>query len=758
MRPRTIQSGALAVLPFLLAACVASAAPQAGYVYPAGGRRGTTFVAEVGGQALRSVDGVRVSGTGVRGEIVEYAPALNNQELGDVGRFLRSLVMRRWCLRAMAEADKPAEKPPLPDHPWLRDLDNVGPYEIGQLRQRLFDSKIQPNAQLAEKVVVRFAIAADAAPGDRELRLLSPTGLSNPIRFQIGTLPEMREKQFAGGPQARVVVPPAVLNGQIMPGETDRIRIEARKGQKLVVQVQARRLIPYLADAVPGWFQAVASLHAADGRELAWCDDFRFDPDPVLFCEIPADGTYELRVRDAIYRGREDFLYRIAVAELPYATQLFPLGARAGSVAKATVRGWDLPPAERVLDTAPDGPGMRRIAVANGLDHGLEYLVDSFPDVAEKEPNDEWIRTQAVPFPAAVNGRIERPGDVDVFRFAGHKGQEVVAEIWARRLGSPLDSFVRILDAEGQEIAANDDHKRPEMGLLTHHADSFVQATLPRDGQYLIEVADIQRQGGSAHSYRLQVRPPQPDFALRLVPSAIRAFGGRSATVAVHVLRREGFAGEIELVLVDAPDGFRLSNTRIAADKDTGAVRILVPKGLGRQVLSLRLAGRAIIGETQVERPAVPAEDMMQAFLWRFLVPQREFLVAIDGPRPIPTAWHPLVAGVSLATPAPLRIPLGGTARIVLRAPATLPGPPNTPLDTVRFHLASRPRGLALCASEATADGIVLTIGVDRNMALPGDASHLILEATAPGADPRDNAARLSLGVLPAIPFEIVKD
>ena len=39
-----------------------------------------------------------------------------------------------------------------------------------------------------------------------------------------------------------------MLNGQILPGDVDRYRFEARQGQHLVVDVSARKLIPYLSD------------------------------------------------------------------------------------------------------------------------------------------------------------------------------------------------------------------------------------------------------------------------------------------------------------------------------------------------------------------------------------------------------------------------------------------------------------------------------------------------------------------------------
>ncbi len=69
------------------------------------------------------------------------------------------------------------------------------------------------------------------------------------------------------------------------------------------------------------------TLYDAKGREVGYADDYTFHPDPVLSCRIPEDGEYTLEIRDAIYRGRADFVYRIAVGELPYVTGIFPLGA-----------------------------------------------------------------------------------------------------------------------------------------------------------------------------------------------------------------------------------------------------------------------------------------------------------------------------------------------------------------------------------------------------------------------------------------------
>jgi hypothetical protein len=62
--------------------------------------------------------------------------------------------------------------------------------------------------------------------------------------------------------------------------------------------------MPYISDAVPGWFQAAITLRDPAGRELASADHYLFHPDPLLHYEIPSDGEYIAAIHDSIYRGR----------------------------------------------------------------------------------------------------------------------------------------------------------------------------------------------------------------------------------------------------------------------------------------------------------------------------------------------------------------------------------------------------------------------------------------------------------------------
>jgi hypothetical protein len=755
-----------------VAACLtgawAQAGPHLGYVYPAGGKQGAVLRVTVGGQSLRNPEYVYVSGVGVSASVVEYIRPLDDQELGETWWFMRDMVRRRWSARAMAAARaQPPEKPPLPDHPWLRDLDEKSPEQLARLRAVLFDPKKQPNAQIAEQVEILVSIDPNAPPGDRELRLLTATGLSNPLRFQVGTLPEAREEDLVdpGDPRGLPVDLPVVLNGQIRPGEADRFRLRARKGQRLVVRVQARQLIPYLADAVPGWFQATVTLYDPQGQEVAYDDDYRFDPDPVLFYQVPQDGDYTLEIHDALYRGREDFVYRVSVGELPFVTSIFPLGGPAGAPTPAALTGWNLPTPQVQLDTAPGGEALRTATWTwnRGISNAVAYAVDTLPEATETEPNDSETTAQRVSLPLILNGRIDKPGDVDVYQFAGQAGEEVVAEVWARRLNSPLDSALRLVDAKGTEIAANDDHDDPGMGLLTHQADSYLRVKLAADGAYRIYLCDAQRQGGDEYAYRLRLSQPRPDFALRVTPSSLSMPARRPAAATVHALRRDGFDGDIDIVLKDAPAGFTLSPARIPGDKDSVQVTVTAPRDAPAQLWPIRLEGRAQIDGVSVTRPVVPAEDMMQAFAYRQLVPEQELLVAVTGSRPVPVVWRPLVLGVSLTGAQAVGIPLGGTAQVQVTAPPTLPDSRHSALPAVRFTLCDPPRGVRLQGARVVPTGVILTFKADANSARLGQTANLIVEASVePPAQPLAGQPalrqqRLSLGVLPAIPCRIVR-
>jgi hypothetical protein len=509
--------------------------------------------------------------------------------------------------------------------------------------------------------------------------------------------------------------------------------------------------VPYLADAVPGWFQATLALYDAEGKEVAFADDYRFDPDPVLLYEVPKDGVYTLEVHDSIYRGREDFVYRVAVGEQPFITRSFPLGGRRGSKAIASIDGWNLSGKKLSLPTPFEAGTIRETVLRQKeqLSNPVTYVVDVLPESGDTEPNDTSQKAQPIELPLIVNGTVAKPGDVDVFQFNGKAGDHVVAEVLARRLGSPLDSLLRLTDASGRVLEWNDDQEDKESGLLTHHADSYLRGRLPADGVYYIHLADAQRQGGEAYGYRLRLGPPRPDFTLRLTPSSINLRPGGTASVCVYAFRKDGFDGDIEVALKAAPPGFALSGGRIPRGRDRVRMTLTGPRVPPDKPVVLYVEGRAKIGGKMVSRPVVPAEDMMQAFIYQHLAPSQELMVATVGPRrPMPP--------VELADSGPVQLPAGGTAQVRF----TIPRRPM--LQGIRLELRDPPKGVTLGEVTAESDGLAFVLKTDRDMVQVGFADNLIVEAFAEVAARRPGAQaqkkdRVSLGVLPAIPFEIVQ-
>jgi hypothetical protein len=660
-----------------MAALVAMASSARGqyiaYVYPAGGQQGTTFHIKLGGQRLDRVQKVVVSGEGVSARVIDYYGQMGNQELRFLRDQLRELqrgkpaqTLASSMVAKMNSMDDPptigpAKVSPEPKtRPWSKSKPRPKTEEykakqklIERIQRRLAaDNRRPANRSAAELVFVEITVAPDAKPGPREIRVVSTRGVTNPMVFCVGQVPEVARRpmktasfqvlgkehlaQRKRPPEEEEmnVTVPCTMNGQIASGEVNRYRFEARKGQRLVISVKARQLVPYIADGVPGWFQPVITLCDADGKELAYNDDFRFKPDPTLNFEVPADGDYVLSINDALYRGRDDFVYRITIGEIPFVTSIFPLGARVGEPVEIEMNGWNLDRAKLVPPPQDAGPGTYMIAANKGksVSNQVPFALDTLPECLDKESNDEPSKAQKVTLPIIVNGRMDRPNDWDVFEVEGKAGESIVAEVHARRLDSPVDSFLKVTDTSGNVLAFNDDHHDAGSGLNTHHADSYLMVKLPSDGKYFVHMGDTTQAGGQEYGYRLRISPPRPDFALRVVPPSISMRGKSAGAVTVYAVRKDGFDGAIKLDFKELPEGFTSRPVNLAAGKDTVRLSVRTTlRGIDEPV-SLSVMGSAKVDEQEIVREAVPAEDRMQAFLWRHLMPAQELVAVVANP------------------------------------------------------------------------------------------------------------------------------
>jgi hypothetical protein len=583
------------------------------------------------------------------------------------------------------------------NHPIMRHLETLEPAALENAVKELTEMSLkrQMNPQIAESAILEVTIDASAAPGEREIRIKTPGGLTNPLRFEVGDVAEVIENEPFGlkSPVMQTPSLPAVLNGQVMPGDVDRYRFHARRGEGLYIDVLARALMPYLADAVPGWFQPTLAVYDESGREVAFVDDDEFDPDPAMLFMPPEDGDYELEIRDSIYRGREDFVYRISVETSA--------------------------PETRRTDAELDG-------------------------AREDEPNNDIKHAQKVTLQQVIEGGISKPGDNDVYKFQSDAG-EVVAEVCARRNGSPMDSVLRLMDASGKVLAWNDDHEDKASGLMTHHADSWLKAKLPEKGIYYLQVFDAQRQGGKDFTYQLRVGAPRPDFELRVTPSTINMRLDQVAPLTVHAIRKDGFDGPIDLALQGAPDGFALTGAKIPAGRGSVRVTLSAPARALKAPVALRVAGRARINGEEVTRVAIPAEDMMQAFAYRHLVPEQQLMVAVK-----PTKGKP--PRIAVVNETPVKIKAGASVEVRITAPKP------AGYQNVQLRLSEPPKGVTVEGLTETPEGYAFNIKAGADVE-PGFADNLVIEAFAERSGNQPPAKKavqpVSLGFLPAIPIEV---
>ena len=509
--------------------------------------------------------------------------------------------------------------------------------------------------------------------------------------------------------------------------------------------------MPYLADAVPGWFQPVVAVHDAKGNEVAYADHFRFSPDPVLCFDAPQDGVYLLEIRDALYRGREDFVYRVTVGEVPFVTSMFPLGGRPGTPVKINLAGWNLPKPATLLTPPANIAGIVPVPeLNNGFDiNGRLFAVDALPQVTAAASGNDRSHAQQVALPVIINGRIDTPGSIGVFAFQCRAGEQVVAETYARRLYSELDSWLKVTDAAGHQLAFNDDAADKGAGLLPFCADSYLTFTAPAKGTYYLYIGDSQQKGGPDYGYRLRISEPIHDFALRVVPSSINGRTGTAVPITVYALRKDGFSGAIDFALKDAPKGFILTGGRIPPGENQVRATLTFPRLPQDNVLSLNVEGSANIDGRDVVHPALPADDMMQAFAYHHLVTASSLLAVVTGTN----AGRP---PMQILSPEPMKLTPGGAGQ----AKISLGGRPPFAIGEAQLQLNDAPDGITVDNITVTADGAMISFKADAAKVKAGLKGNLIIEAFIERMQPaKDGApakkARWSIGYLPAIPFEV---
>ena len=457
-----------------------------------------------------------------------------------------------------------------------------------------FPAKIVPVSEPAPSdtsVSFDVAVPKDANVGIFGARIVTDSNLSDLRLTVVDDLPvAIKKAPNQTIEQAQKVTLPVSVGGVVGAEQSDFYAITVAKGQRVAFEAVASR---FGRD-----FDPLVILRTKAGKQIVSHDnsegldfDVRFDH---VFEEA---GEYLVELRDTRYQGNATFNYHLRMGDFPIGRVAYPAGGQRGrwvSVAFPGRAATDVAPLSTEVSTDPFLEVVNVIAKGKQGSSWVPFLIDDREQQLELEPNESIEQGNAFEPPHTLNGRLQEKGDIDCFRFAAKKGQQVVFDAETRELSSPADLYLRILDPAGKQLAVVDD---------TGSQDGRLAFSAPADGVYALMVEDLHRRGGPGFIYRITTAAPLPDFSLRSGMERLEIPRG-SATPVLVSAARAGYPGAIELTIAGSTDGLTCSGTPIPANAASEALTIAATAEAPLGVGTIRIVGTGKQGERSLTHAA----------------------------------------------------------------------------------------------------------------------------------------------------------
>lgn len=470
------------------------------------------------------------------------------------------------------------------------------------------------------QLIASLTIDPNAPLGIQQMRIVTPYGVSNAQNFVVGNLPEVKENEATEDTEkSNYLELPVTVNGDIASiDDQDSFSFDLKKDVKLICEVTAQRIGSPL--------DSYLVLQDANGAEVANSGQGN-GLDSLLNYTALETGKYTLHIRDIRYKGGNGFRYRLSIGELPYLETIFPLGGQRGTDNTIAVTGANLETVNAIQVSinaeTPTGEQTLRVKTASGLtSNSHPFSIGSLAETGESEPNNTTEKANAVNAPITINGKIDKSGDVDRFAFEIKAPQLLVFEVEALRLSSQLDALLTLYGVEKQMEAKS---VEKEQVLMVNDdasgADARIEWNFTEAGKYSVAIRDLNNQGGDAYSYRLNIRPLEPDFTLSAVvldsqnrPSGLdspRVSRGGTFTMQVNVSRRDRLRGPIRLHCPTLPKTFEVSPAVIEAGQNKALLTVTAPWNAPLGLMPFSVAGVCAVGNRQVERTATPSPMLL---------------------------------------------------------------------------------------------------------------------------------------------------
>jgi len=428
------------------------------------------------------------------------------------------------------------------------------------------------NGKNPGEVSFRLNVPAETPPGIYAARAATDRGISPLKMLLVDDLPvALRQPGNTAPSTPQMVSIPAAVDGAIEPLARHYYKFHVEAGQRLAIEVFARR--------IGSLMDPTLRLLNADGREITYSDDLPgLSEDGAIDHTFAKAGDCLVEVGENLNQGGNDYSYRLRIGDFPVAVVPLPLAAKRGEIALfqfADNSGSDIEPLQIKM---PIDPQLRAWNVPVRFHAGAtrsfaSVMLSDHKQFIETEPNNDAKAANRVEFGTDLNGRLQKPGDVDRFVIAAKAGQSLRFKSITHRLGSPADVVLRLTNSAGGQIGYAD-------GTGTNEA--ALTATFPADGDYYLEVRDLNHRGGLRFGYHVEASPVENGFSLAAASDALNVPTGGTVAVVVSA-QRSGFGGPISVRAVDLPPG-------------VVSVPTVIGPGEDHAVLSLRSTGNATAG------------------------------------------------------------------------------------------------------------------------------------------------------------------
>lgn len=325
----------------------------------------------------------------------------------------------------------------------------------------------------ANDIKLEIEIPVEAPQGLCSIRLHTPMGTTETRNFYIGPLPEVVEQEDnLDHPGERISQLNSSWVGTIQAaGDVDFWMFEAKSGEEIVFEVQGKNFGSNLESKLTV-LDAQGAILAVSQRPLggrpAWTG-----------FQAKAAGKYVLKVEDRNFSGSGGHFYLIHAGSFPYITESFPLGISSlDQESSLQIKGFNLQGVNHFAPTDRNlGHRAHRIPIGDQQSFNpLEYDVFASPELVETSPGNA---SQTIPVPGGVSGKLgpePPPSGGDTYTFFARAGEPLTLEVIARRhYGSPLDSELEILNAEGLPLARHTLRPVAETWTVLRDHDSRTQ-------------------------------------------------------------------------------------------------------------------------------------------------------------------------------------------------------------------------------------------------------------------------------------------